>query len=71
MVEEKRCFKCGVVKVFDAFYVHKAMKDGHLNKCKECTKIYVARYRNENLDRIREYERERAVLPHRIELKRE
>lgn len=34
----KSCFKCGQVKLLTDFYTHKRMKDGHLNKCKECTK---------------------------------
>jgi len=35
----KKCFKCGEVKILDEFYTHKKMPDGHLNKCKLCSKI--------------------------------
>jgi hypothetical protein len=41
------------------------MKDGHLNFCKECVKWRVADHRQQRIDLIRAYDRERAKLPHR------
>ena len=37
-MKEKICFRCNVKKQLNEFYVHKQMSDGHLNKCKTCTK---------------------------------
>lgn len=35
----KKCFKCIETKNLDRFYKHLGMKDGHLNKCIDCTKL--------------------------------
>lgn len=55
----KECFKCGEIKNLADFYKHKQMKDGHLNKCKSCTKSDSLKHRTENIDSIRKYDRMR------------
>jgi len=67
----KKCFKCGEEKDLSCFYAHSSMADGHLNKCKECTRTDVSKHRAANADSIREYDRERANLPHRVEARRQ
>jgi hypothetical protein len=35
---QKKCFKCEKILNIECFYKHPRMKDGHLNKCIDCTK---------------------------------
>lgn len=62
----KKCFKCQAVKTIEEFYKHSKMADGHLNKCKECTKNDVKDHREKNLDKVRAYDRQRAKTESRI-----
>ncbi len=55
----KRCFKCNEIKPLCDFYKHKDMADGYLNKCIKCTKKDSLQHRKKNIDRIREYDRNR------------
>jgi hypothetical protein len=67
----KRCFKCLCEKPLEAFYRHARMGDGHLNKCKECTKRDVAEHRQANLEKVRAYDKMRASAAHRVASRKE
>jgi hypothetical protein len=54
----KVCFKCNLSKPLSEFYKHSKMADGHLNKCKICTRTDVKTHRRNN-DSVREYDRKR------------
>lgn len=61
----KTCFKCNVKKPLVDFYKHSGMTDGYLGKCKKCTKSDASSHRANNLEKVREYDRERAKHPER------
>lgn len=62
----KTCFKCRCSKPLTEFYKHSQMGDGHLGKCKECTKTDVKQNRLREVERVRAYDRMRASQPHRV-----
>jgi hypothetical protein len=56
---EKTCFKCGKTLPMGEFYQHKKMADGHLNKCKGCTKSDVLKNKADRIDYYRAFDRDR------------
>ena len=62
----KKCFKCGLEKDISEFYVHKKMLDGHLNKCKECTKKDTFGITKEQIEKRKERDRNRPNAKERV-----
>ena len=62
----KTCICCGESKPFTDFYRHPQMADGYLGKCKVCHRAGVKKNRLEKADKYREYDRNRAMLEHRV-----
>lgn len=62
----KVCFKCEAELPITNFYKHPMMGDGHLGKCKACTRYDVRENRKRKLDYYLQYDRERSKTPERI-----
>lgn len=56
---EKTCRECNKLLQILEFYKNKTMRDGYLNVCKSCVKVNVANRRENNIEKIREYDRQR------------
>lgn len=61
----KECFKCHKILPLESFYAHPRMKDGRLNKCKECNKADVFVNRLKKLEYYTAYEKKRFQDPER------
>lgn len=59
------CKHCNTEKPKTDFY------DSSKSKCKECIKSAVKLHREQNIDRIREYDKSRGNQPHRVEARKE
>ena len=67
----KTCFKCGVCQPLSEFYRHERMADGHLNKCKACTKKDTFERRHGNgREKVLAYEMARSSRHERVELRK-
>jgi len=59
------CNHCHTEKPEEDFYASSK------SKCKECIKSTVRSHREQNIDRIREYDKQRGNQPHRVEARKE
>jgi ribosomal protein S27AE len=59
MVAEKECFKCHETLPLSEFYRHPMMSDGHLGKCKRCTRRDVQENYAARREQYTEYEKGR------------
>ena len=62
VVSLKTCISCKADLPFNEFYKHPKAADGYLGKCKSCHRAFIANNRMKNLERIRQYDRDRAHL---------
>jgi len=69
--KKKTCFKCGEEKYLSAFYKHKMMADGRVNKCIECNKRDNRENRASNIEYYREYDKNRGMKEHRVKARDE
>lgn len=65
----KPCYKCLAWKPIEEFYPHKAMSDGHLNQCKECSKKSTSEHYWTHREQHVAYEKEREQTPERHQAK--
>jgi hypothetical protein len=55
----KTCSTCGSEKPLDEFHEDPGHRDGRCSLCKLCATAKTARWRSENTERCRDYERSR------------
>jgi len=66
----KTCRECEIKKPMTEYYEHKGMTDGHLNKCKSCVRSRVLSNTKENADYYKKYDKQRDMLPHRVQARK-
>jgi hypothetical protein len=67
-MQNKVCFKCHQELPLDGFYRHPQMADGHLNKCKECTKKDAHENRGIKIEKYRAYDRARGSRQNSVDI---
>jgi translation elongation factor EF-G len=67
---KKNCFKCGDDKDRSEFYAHPRMADGLLGKCKGCCKTASTKHRQDNLEKVKAYDRQRGATPEKYAIRK-
>ena len=67
----KECKSCHQVKSLFEFYSQPKNSDGRAGICKECHKVRIKISRNQNIEHVRQYDRDRGMLPHRVQARSE
>lgn len=70
LLEQKICLACGWDKPLSDFYTHPEMRDGHLNRCKECVRLRIKAYNLAHPDKVRKVQREKRRRPKYREMDR-
>lgn len=65
----KICIRCSKKKLPEEFYAHPQSRDGRSGACKECVKRDANINRKDKEEYYKEYDRNRAKLPKRVELR--
>ena len=63
VVSLKKCVSCKNDLSLEEFYKHPLTADGYMEKCKACHRALMQLNRQKNLERLREYDRNRAHDP--------
>ena len=67
----KHCNTCNTTKDLSMFYKCKAKKDGYQSNCKKCHNNSTKRWRNNNLEKYQNYEKNRVITDTRRIQKKE
>jgi hypothetical protein len=59
----KVCYSCNEEKALTEFYKNRAKKDGFADECKNCNKLRAKKYREDNREKIAEWQREYRKKP--------
>jgi len=67
----KNCKDCSIAKELHDYYIAPTSPDGHVNRCKECTKAGVRANRANKIEYYRDYDRSRNMSSDRVKARRE